>query len=165
MEILVAILIIALIAAVAFALMQRRPIGGRGLSRPRTSPLDRPRRRVSRRDPMAAAVADHAEATHPDDVIVAEQRMRAEARHIADGLNAESTRVEHQRAQEQVTHADTEPYADPAYAVPPPEASRDPEIDPRTHPYDDPATDPRYNDRRYQGRLAGDYVDPHQDER
>jgi len=148
MEILIAILIIALIAAIAFALLQRRPVGTRGPGRPRTSPIDPRSRRALRRNPMTAAVVDHIEAKGPHEIVVTEERMRAEARRIADGLNAESHRAEHQRAQQQVTHAATEPYADPAYAVPPPDASRDPEVDPRTHLYDDPATDPRYDDKR-----------------
>ena len=132
MEILVAILIIALIAAVVFAVMQRRPGAGRGLGRPRTSPLPRRDRGTARRDPMATAVAEHAEATDPQDVVAAEERLRAQARQVAAPLNAEAQRREDQRAADQVGQP-----VDPV----------DPATGARTDGYEDPATDPRYDDR------------------
>ena len=132
MEILVAILIIALIAAVVFAVMQRRPAGGRGLGHSRTSPLSRRDRGTARRDPMAAAVVEHAEATGPHEVAAAEERLRAQARQVAAPLNAEAHRREHQRAADQIGRP-----LDPV----------DPATGARTDGYEDPATDPRYDDR------------------
>lgn len=82
---------------------------------------------------MATAVAEHAEATDPQDVVAAEERLRAQARQVAAPLNAEAQRREHQRAADQVgTPADP---VDPANGA-------------RTDGYEDPATDPRYDDRR-----------------
>jgi hypothetical protein len=100
MDILIAILVVAVIAAAIIAVRQRGHAGARGLGRPRTSPLGR---RGSRgRDPMAAAVAEHAQATDPQDVVVAEQRLRARSREVAAGLEAEAQRSEQQRASDQV---------------------------------------------------------------
>ena len=94
MEILVAILLVALIAVVAFAVMQRRA-RPRAVRRPVAAPVGH-RREIPRSDPMAAAVVDHAEAIEPRDVIVAEQRLQARARSVAAGLNAEAAREEAQ---------------------------------------------------------------------
>ncbi len=149
MGLLVAILIIALVAAAATIILQGRPGGIRGVGRPAKSPLPRRGRVSARRDPMAAAVADHARATDPQDAMAAEQRLRAQARAVAAGLHAE---------------AGSAPGAT-AYAAPPAGAGyADRRIDPatgaRTDGYGDPANDPRMNDRRYEGRLAADYVPP-----
>jgi len=168
MEILVAILIIAVIAAVIFAVMQRRSAGARGLGRPRTSPIGHRDRGVPRRDPMATAVAEHAQATDPQDVVAAEQRMRAQAHHVAAELHTEAQRSEHQRASDQVTrresHAgDPRMDGDPDPAGANGYAETDRYVDPATDPrYDDrtydgrPAADPRYDDRTYDGRPAAD---------
>ncbi|MDX6689479.1 MAG: hypothetical protein QOG15_936 [Solirubrobacteraceae bacterium] len=179
MEILVAILIIALIAAIAFIVMQRRPAGARVAGARR--PFDRHTRRNARRDPMTAAVVEHAEATDPHDVVVAEQRMRAEARRVAAPMQAEAQRVEDQRAADAVSGGGGayprdpsvagygQPVADPAYTEPVADpAYGQPVADPAyTEPVGDPAyeeDDPRYNDRRYDGRLAADWVDPRGDD-
>jgi len=135
MEIFVAIVIIVVIAAIAFAVMQRRSAGARGVGRPRSSPLGRRERGVPRSDPMASAVAEHAQAMDPQDVVAAEQRMRAQARQVAAGLHADAHRSEHQRA------ADQAGYVDPTY------------------------DDPTYVDPAYDGRPAGDRVDPRRDDR
>lgn len=177
MEILVAILIIALIAAVAFAVMQRRPerrpAGARGLGRRRTSPLGRGDRGAARRDPMAAAVAEHAEATDPHDVVVAERRMRAQAHDVAAGLHTEAARSDHQRASEPVPHPGAaagqpptvEPARDPAYGDPRSDPYADPVTGPRPQGYRDPASDPRHDDPNYGDRPAADHVEPHDDRR
>jgi hypothetical protein len=174
MEPLVAILIIAALAAVAVLVLRRRPNRLRGADRPRATPLGR---RVSRRhDPMAAAVAEHARATDPADVVVAEQRLRAQARAVAAGMNPGDATV-----------ADGAPYVPPAagpgghapsasggyYAPASAAASPDPDLardfDPitgeRVAGYEDPANDPRLDDPRYDGRLAVDWVDPREDDR
>jgi hypothetical protein len=145
MEILVVILIIALIAAVAFIVIgQRRPGGAGGLRRSR-SPITRGRS-VPRNDPMAAAVVEHAQVTDPADVPAAEQRLKAQARQVAAPLQAEANRAEHQRAADQLADGGElhrNGYVDPAPAY------EDPASDPR---YADPApvdpADPRYDDRR-----------------
>jgi len=177
MDILVAIVVIALIAAVAFVVIQRRPGGAGGLSRSRsTSPLDRRGPRTRHSDPMAAAVAEHAEATDPQDVIAAEQRLKAQARQVAAPMQADALRAEHQRAADQMANgayaaappvdgaidanyiesAPAPAYGDPRY---------DPPIDPATGApvYTDPATgapvytdpaDPRYDDDRADPRRG-----------
>jgi hypothetical protein len=101
MEILVAILVIALIAAIGFAVMQRGPAQARGRRHRRTAPIRRARR-VPRSDPMMAAVVDHAEAIDPADVVAAEQRLQAQAREVAAPLQAEALRIEHERAAAQM---------------------------------------------------------------
>jgi hypothetical protein len=176
MGLLVAILIIALIAAAAYIVMQRRPGGVGGVGRPANSPLPRRGRISARRDPMAAAVADHAQATDPQDAMAAEQRLRAQARQVAAGLQSDALRSEHQRASAQADAYDgvapvngaPAGYADPRYtsagdaAYPDPRGDEriDPATGARTDGYGDPANDPRYNDPRYEGRLAADYVPP-----
>lgn len=193
METLVAILIIAVLAAVAFIALRRRPGGMPGVDRRHAAPVGR-RGRVGRpADPMAAAVAAHAQATDPADVVAAEQRLRAEARNVAAGMNG--TGVAHTGpayAQPPPGTGYADPASDPAYAQPAPgpgyappptsggyyapasaAASPDPnldrEFDPQTGQrvdgYDDPANDPRLHDSRYDGRLAADWVDPREDDR
>jgi len=98
MEILVAILVIALIAAIAFVVMRRRPGGDRGLGRQRSPRIARRQRRVPPNDPMAAAVEEQMRATDPHDLAVSEQRLQAEARRKAATMLAEADRVEQQRA-------------------------------------------------------------------
>ncbi len=187
MVILVAILIIALVAAVAFAVMQRRQAGGvSGLQRPRTSPIGR-RGTVARHDPMAAAVAEHAQAMDPADVVAAEQRLQAEARNVNARMQAGSSPAGHPGAyaggqpgaypaappMAPGHSAPVAPAATAAGAAPgagfPTDPSLDNHFDPATGEridgYGDPANDPRYDDPRYDGRLAADWVDPREDDR
>lgn len=121
MEFVVAILIIALIAAIAFAVMQRRPAGTRGALSAR--PFGRRTRGIARRDPMAAAVVEHAEATHPADVVVAEQRLQSEARQVAAGLQAKAQPIEDQRVADAVDGHGAH-VLDPALEQPPPDDRR-----------------------------------------
>ncbi len=141
---------------------------------------------------MATAVAEHAQATDPQDVVMAEQRLRAQARQVAAGLQAdEARRLEHERGSDDVTHrgayagdpgmhgdadrpganepAGTNRYADPApgpgYGDPRSDDHIDPATGARTDRYGDPATDPRDDDPKYDGRLGDDYVDPRHDDR
>ena len=138
---------------------------------------------------MAAAVADHAAATDPQDVIVAEQRLQAQASQI-------SARLQGQAHQDQVVLDDGTYAADPrmgghaepvhangydrtsgyidtpsGYSAAPPTSDMhlddaiDPQTGQRVDGYGDPNNDPRLGDRRYDGRLAADYVDPPDDER
>lgn len=80
MELVVAILIIAALGAVAFAVIQRRRGGAEPLDRPHRSPLPAARRGSARSNhPMAAAVEEHAQAIDPHDAAVAEQRLQARA--------------------------------------------------------------------------------------
>ncbi len=115
MDILVAILIIAAIAAVAFVVLRRKPGGLAGAGRPHASPLGRPGRVSRRSDPMAAAVAEHARATHPADVVAAEQQLRAQARSVAAGLNGSAA-----AAHADPAYGQPAPYAGPAHAQPVP---------------------------------------------
>jgi hypothetical protein len=162
MEIFSAILIIALIAAVAFVVLRRQPRGVPGVARERAAPLGRRDRGVRRADPMAAAVADHAQATDPADVVAAEQRLRAEARNVAAGMQGSA-------AAAGPGYAGTSGYYGPASAA----ASSDPNLDSdfdrqtgqRVDGFEDPAADPRLADSRYDGRLAVDWVDPREDDR
>jgi hypothetical protein len=176
MDILVAILIIALIAAGAYIVMQRKRGAATRMGGARGTPLPRRGRVSARRDPMAAAVAEHARATDPAAAAAAEQRLQAQARQVAAGLQSDALRSEHERAGGPVdaydsgVHVNGAPagYADPRYAAAGNAAYPDPRgderIDPatgaRTDGYGDPANDPRYNDPRYEGRLAADYVPP-----
>jgi hypothetical protein len=149
MEILVAILIIALIAAVAFAVIQRRPGAVRGLGGPRTARAAVRTRRPPRNDPMAAAVVEHAQAIEPAEVVVAEQRLKAQARQVAAGMQADANQTEHQRAADRL--ADPDPYV------------ADPRVD--ADGYADPATDPRYADPEYVEPAPADDGDPRRSDR
>lgn len=189
MEILVAILVIALIAALAYVVVQRRQVGAPGVGRPRRSPVARRSRGVARHDPMAAAVAEHAQAMDPADVIVAEQRLQAQARSVAAGMQHAAYAGEqpipggapaaYDPAPNGAYAGGYEPVPNRAYdggqvsptgpAVP---IASDPSLDRQFDPvtgeridgFGDPANDPRYNDRRYDGRLAADWVDPREDD-
>jgi len=192
MEILVAILIIALVAALVFALVRRRPARVGEVERPRASPLRRRGPGLARRDPMAEAVAEHARAMDPADVIVAEQRLRAEARVVAAGLHQGAAGVPPAYSQPGAPAGVPPAYSQPgapagvpaAYPQPgatagasptgpgcpiPTDPSLDDTFDPvtgeRVDGFGDPANDPRYDDPRYDGRLAADWVDPSRDER
>jgi hypothetical protein len=175
MDFLVAILVLAAAAAVVFAIMQRRPAGARRLHRPRADPIGRRPRGAVRRDPMAAAVADHARATDPAEVVAAERRLRAQARQVASGMQASPgvngyTPVGYagDPAVAPVPAAGPGSYAYPAGEVPPTDPGLDKHFDPvtgeRIDGYD-AADDPRYNDPKYDGRLAADWVDPRYDDR
>jgi hypothetical protein len=213
MVILVAILIIAVIAAVAYAVWQRRQVGAPGVARPHRSPVARRSRGVARHDPMAAAVAEHAQATDPADVIVAEQRLQAQARNVAAGMQAGQQPIpgaapgayqngayagSYEPVPGQAYPAGQEPVPGETYAPgyepvpgqvypagrqpvrgqvsptgPAVPIATDPSLDDHFDPvtgeridgHGDPANDPRYNDRRYDGRLAADWVDPREDDR
>ena len=189
MIILVAILIIAVIAAVAYAVMQRRKVGAPGLERPHRSPIGRPARGVARNDPMAAAVAEHAQATDPADVIAAEQRLQAQARNVSAGMQGGAAVNGYQpapAAYDPAANGAYDPAAEPAYPAgsaavpgqaaptgPGPVLATDPSLDDHFDPvtgeridgHGDPENDPRYNDPRYDGRLAADWVDPREDDR
>jgi hypothetical protein len=134
MELLVAILIIAVIAAVAYAFMQRRSAtGAGGIGRSDASPLPRRSRASASRDPMAAAVHEHANATDPHDAVIAEQRLQAQASQVAAGLQARAQHSEHQRAADQVAYDPDAVYADDArvadgYAQPAPTNGYDPGV-------------------------------------
>jgi hypothetical protein len=147
MELLVVVLLVVVIAALAFAVFQTRrqrdAIASNRLRRGTPSPLPRQSRRA-RRHPMADAVQEHAAATDPQEVVAAEQRLQAEASRVASGLKADAHRDEYARADDQV--ADGAPHADP-----------------RLDGYRDGA-DP-YADPRYDGRPAGNPVDPREDPR
>ena len=172
MEILVAILIIALIAAVAYAVMQqRRRTGIPGATRPHSSPLPRRSRTSARHDPMADAVAEHARATDPADVVAAEQRLQAQARSVAAGMQPGAYAAGQAHAGAPVTNG---AYVAPVAGAAPGSAfATDPSLDEhydrvtgeRIDGHDDPANDPRLNDPRYDGRLAADWVDPREDDR
>lgn len=177
MELLVAILIIAVLGAVAFAVIQRRRGGAAPLGRTHGSPLPTARRGSARSNhPMAAAVEEHAQAVDPHDAAVAEQRLQARAGEVAAGLHATAHRsaaAAHQQAADQYdqpgyagTAVDGSPAAgavgyDPASSANYEDPYRDGSIDPvtgeRIDGYGDPDNDPRYNDPRYDGRLAADY--------
>jgi hypothetical protein len=182
MEILVAILIIALIAAIAYAVLQRRPAAPRRLREPGPVSVGMRRRGGARHDPMAEAVAEHARATHPADVVVAEQNLQAQARNVAAGLHAAPQHGVHPGQPAPAAMAPGAPVA-PAAAVAPPgqpaptgpavPLATDPTLDQHFDPatgeridgYGDPANDPRLDDPRYDGRLARDWVDPREDDR
>ncbi|MEA2189969.1 MAG: hypothetical protein QOI73_90 [Solirubrobacteraceae bacterium] len=170
MEILVVILAIALIAVAAYAILQRRRPGARGLPRPRAAARDGElvRRRGAHSDPMAAAVAEHAQATDPGEVVVAEQRLRAQARNVAAGLQADQPAggyVEPVPGNGGGVSGYGDAASSSSYADPHAAGAIDPQTGERIDGYGDPANDPRLNDRRYEGRLASDYVDPNEDER
>jgi len=189
MDILVALLIIALVAAIAFAVVRRRPSGAGRFEGPRASPLGRRHRGVARHDPMAAAVEEHARAMDPADVVVAEQRLRAEARNVAARLRTEAPADGYPGPPPSVGGQPGAPVpvaGQPAAPVPvagqpgAPAAmgpsvpiATDPSLDAyfdretgeRIDGFGDPANDPRYDDPRYDGRLAADWVDPRGDDR
>jgi hypothetical protein len=210
MDILVAIIIIVAIAGIVFALVHRRHASSPGVKRPGTQPFPRRRRgAVARHDPMAAAVAEHAQAMDPAEVVVAEQRLQAQARNVSARMQAGAQPAAYQAPAAYDPAADGA-YADPAYpagyepapgqayppgqepvpgqaypaapaalpgqagpAAPGPAYATDPSLanhfDPvtgeRIDGHGDPANDPRYDDRRYDGRLAADWVDPREDDR
>lgn len=97
-----AILIIAVLGAVAFAVIQRRRGGAAPLGRTRRSPLPAARRGSARSNhPLAAAVEEHAQAIDPHDAAVVEQRLQARAGEVAAERHATAHRsaaAEHQRA-------------------------------------------------------------------
>jgi hypothetical protein len=101
MEIVVAILVVAVIAGVAFAVLRSRSAGGRGLGRPRSSRGARRGRRVPS-DTMVSAVVEHAQVTDPAGVPAAEARLRTRAQQVAAGLQAESNHRERERAADHV---------------------------------------------------------------
>lgn len=151
MEILVVILVVALIVAIVYGVAQRRPGGLTGGS---GSPLPRRGRDAASRDPMAAAVADHAAATDPQDAALAEQRLRAQARQVAAGMQGAGSPAA----------AGHDPAGATGYVVPESTlAPADQPIDPRTSGTELPAN---YDDPTHDGRRAEDWVQPRdEDER
>src|SRR4051812_39950155 len=89
MEIFLALVVLAVIAAAAFVWMRSRQDGAPGLSG-RASGLRGPRRAraAARHDPMAEVVEQHAIATEPRAAAEAELRLQAQARRVASDLHA-----------------------------------------------------------------------------
>ena len=131
---------------------------------------------------MAEAVAEHARATHPADVVVAEQNLQAQARSVAAGLHAGAQGGTYPGQPVAASMSPGAPAAPAAPVAPPGQRSptgpavplaTDPTLDRHFDPvtgeridgYGDPANDPRLDDPRYDGRLARDWVDPREDER
>jgi hypothetical protein len=112
MEIVVAILVVAVIAGLAFAVLRSRSPGGGGLGRPRSSRGARRGRRIPPSDTMVSAVVEHAQVTDPAGVPAAEARLRTRAQQVAAGLQAESNHRERERAAEHV-EGFIDPTADP----------------------------------------------------
>jgi hypothetical protein len=98
---------------------------------------------------MATAVVEHAQAIEPAEVVVAEQRLKAQARQVAAGMQADANHTEHRRAADQL--ADRHRYV------------ADPRVD--ADGYADPATDPRYADPEYVEPAPADAGDPRRSER
>ena len=150
MELLLVVLLVVVLAALAFAVFQTRrqrgAITANRVGRGTQSPLPRQSRRA-RRHPMADAVQEHAQAMEPQEVVAAEHRLQAEAGRVASGLKADAHRDEHARADAQV--ADADPYGNA----------------PMNGGYADPAADPYAADPRYEGRPSGNPGDPREDPR
>ena len=93
MELLLVVLLVVVLAALAFAVLharrQRDAITSNRLRRGTPSPLPRQSRRA-RRHPLADAVQEHAAATDPQEVVAAEHRLQAEASRVASGLTADA---------------------------------------------------------------------------
>ncbi len=150
MEILVAILIIALIAAVVYIVMQRRSAGPgagarrSGLPRSSDSPLPRRSRASARQDPMAAAVQEHADATDPHEVVAAEQRLRAQAQQVAAGMEGGGLSG--------AVPTDGNGHAGTGY-----DQVGSPRTDDELEHPPDPAIPADYDSRNYDGRRAEDW--------
>ena len=154
------------VAAIVFIVMRRRPEGRAGLARTRAGTADGlPRRGVAHGDSLAAAVHDHAQATDPGEVVVAEQRLRAQARSVAAGLQGTpgSGHVEPIGGNGGSVSGYGDVGSSSTYTDPHADGAVDPQTGERADGYGDPANDPRLNDSRYDGRLAADYVDPNED--
>jgi len=162
MEILVAILIIAVIAAVAFAVIQ-------GRRRPSATGVDRraasPSRRAASAHPMADVVADHMQATGPQEIVAAEQRMHARAQQVAAGLHASNgsgAAAGYSAPAADATYG-APVAADAAYGTPPAAApagsGRDGEeqrLDGQIDSRDTETVPDGYDGRAYDGRRAED---------
>ncbi len=84
MDLVIVLVIVLAVAAatVAFLAGQRR--GGAGLRSRGPAKVLRPRRaRAPRNDPMAQAVVRHSRVMDPDDVVVEELRLKAQANRVA----------------------------------------------------------------------------------
>jgi len=91
MEIVIALIVIAVIAAAVFLYMRSRDEAP-GLARRGHGPELRGRRgaaRAARHDPMAEAVEHHAQATDPHEAAEAELRLQAQANRVAADLHAQ----------------------------------------------------------------------------
>lgn len=114
MEIVLALIVIAVIATAAFMYMRSRNDGAPGLSRRDQGPVLRGRRgaaRAARHDPMAEAVEHHAQATDPQEAAAAELRLQAQANRVAADLHA-------RQASTLDSHAGGRAYQDGAPVVP-----------------------------------------------
>jgi len=116
---------------------------------------------------MAAAVHDHAQATEPGEVVAAEQRLRAQARNVAAGMQTgtQSGYAEPVGGNGGTVSGYGQAASSSSYDDPHAGGAIDPQTGERVDGYGDPANDPRLNDSRYEGRLAPDYVDPNEDDR
>ncbi len=120
MEIVLALIVIAVIAVAAFMYMRSRD-GAPGLSGRGQGPELRGRRgaaRAARHDPMAEAVERHAQATDPHEAAEAELRLQAQANRVAADLHARqaSTLESHAggRGYAGQSPAGADPYGQPA---------------------------------------------------
>lgn len=91
MELLIAVLLLLVIAGLAFAWMRSRPAApGGGLPGRRGGLRGRRRTAVAaRHDPMADAVERHGAATDPHEAAEEELRLRAQANRVASDLHAQ----------------------------------------------------------------------------
>lgn len=158
MELLVAILIIAVIAAVAFAVIQ-------GRRRPSATGVDRraasPSRRAASAHPMADVVADHMQATGPQEIVAAEQRMHARAQQVAAGLHASNgsgAAAGYSAPAADATYG-APVAADAAYGTPPAGSGLDggeQRLDGQIDSRDTETVPDGYDGRAYDGRRAED---------
>jgi len=149
MEILLALVVLAVIAAAAFLYMRSRN-GAAGP--PERGPALRGRRGTrgaARQDPMAQAVENHAMATDPHEAAEAELRLQAQANRVASDLHAQqASALESQAGRTggiggRGGAGPADPYGQP---------TADPYGQPTADPYGQPAYDeagrPVYEDRR-----------------
>lgn len=139
MELLLVVLLLLVIAGLAFAWMKSRS-GAPGGVMPGRSGGVRGRRRTAvaaRHDPMADAVERHSAATDPHEAAEAELRLQAQANRVASELHArEAQSLESQAGRGGLRHS-------PA----PPAGPGEPVYQDATPAYDD-GRSPVYEDRR-----------------
>ncbi|CAA9478481.1 MAG: hypothetical protein AVDCRST_MAG67-702 [uncultured Solirubrobacteraceae bacterium] len=122
MEIVIVILLLLIIAGLAFAWMKFRP-GAPGSTRGVHNHADgiRGQRRsavAAREDPMAEAVERHSMATDPHEAAEAELRLQAQANRVASDLHARQASALESEAHGTLGRGHTAPvngYAQPAY--------------------------------------------------
>lgn len=164
MEILLAVLVLLVIAAVAFVVVRGRPGGVAGPRGGTQVPALRGSRRArvaSRHDPMAVAVERHVQATEPHEAAREEQNLQAHARSVAADLHArQAGRPDPHAAQVEANRARTA--ADPY-------AQREPYVDPRVardgldHPGSDPFGRPADPSAQVDANRAYAEPDPYAD--